>query len=127
MSRAVDRVRLVGMRVHARHGALPHEAEHGQVFVIDLDLGLDLAPAGRSDDLDRTVDYGRLAAAVAQVVGTRRRNLIEAVAEDVARVALEDPRVLDARVRVAKPHAPLPVDASVEVELTRYRDGDGAR
>ena len=39
--------------------------------------------------------------------------------EDVARVALADPRVTDARVRVTKPHAPLPVDASVEVEIVR--------
>lgn len=114
-----DRIRLTGMRLFARHGALPHEAEHGQVFVIDLDIGVDLRAAGTSDDLGRTVDYGRLAADVAEVVTTTRRDLIEAVAEDVARVALADPRVTDARVRVTKPHAPLPVDASVEVEIVR--------
>jgi dihydroneopterin aldolase len=37
----------------------------------------------------------------------------------VARVALADPRVTDARVRVTKPHAPIKVDASVEVEIVR--------
>jgi dihydroneopterin aldolase len=118
---AGDRIRLTGLRVFAHHGALAHEAEHGQVFVIDVDLGMDLAPAGTSDDLDQTVDYGRLAKAVAEVVAGRRRKLIEAVAEDVARLVLGDPRVRDVRVRVTKPHAPIAVDAEVSVEVVRGR------
>ena len=63
---------------------LPHEAQLGQVFVVDLELALDLTAAGQSDDLDRTVDYGSLAGRVAEVVGGRPRKLLEAVAEDVA-------------------------------------------
>ena len=47
-------------------------------------LALDLAAAGRSDDLDRTVDYGSLAGRVAEVVDGRPGKLLEAVAEDVA-------------------------------------------
>jgi dihydroneopterin aldolase len=114
-----DRIRLTGMRLFASHGVLPHETELGQVFVVDLDIGVDLRAAGATDDLAETVDYGRLAAQVAEAVTGTRRDLIEAVAEDVARVALAHPRVTDARVRVTKPHAPLPVDAVVEVEIVR--------
>ena len=117
-----DRIRLGGLRVFAHHGALAHEAERGQVFVVDVDLGMDLAPAGASDDLEQTLDYGRLAGAVAEIVGGRRRRLLEAVAEDVAQVVLRDPRVRDVRVRVTKPHAPLPVDAEVSVEIVRRRE-----
>jgi 7,8-dihydroneopterin aldolase/epimerase/oxygenase len=116
-----DRIRLSGLRVFAHHGALAHERELGQVFVIDVDLGLDLAPAAAGDDLTRTVHYGELAERVAAVVAGGRRTLIEAVAEDVAGLVLGDERVRDVRVRVTKPHAPLPVDAEVSVEITRVR------
>jgi dihydroneopterin aldolase len=95
------------------------------VFVVDLELAVDLAAAGRTDDLDQTVDYGSLAGRVAEVVGGRSRNLLEAVAEDVAQLVLADERVRQVRVRVAKPQAPLPVDAAVAVEITRDRQATG--
>ena len=121
-----DRILLSGLRVRGHHGVLPHEAQLGQVFVVDLELALDLAAAGRSDDLDRTVDYGSLAGRVAEVVGGRPRKLLEAVAEDVAQLVLADERVRQVRVRVTKPQASLPVDACVAVEITRDREmGEG--
>jgi dihydroneopterin aldolase len=114
-----DRIVLRGLRVFGHHGSLPHETELGQVFVIDLELAVDLAGAGRSDDLGQTVHYGELASRVAELVAGRPRRLIEAVAEDVAGLVLADERVRQVRVRVAKPHAPLPVDAEVAVEVVR--------
>jgi dihydroneopterin aldolase len=123
-----DRILVRNLRVFGHHGVLPEEAERGQVFVIDLDLSLDLGPAGRSDDLDRTIDYGGLTGRVAELVATRRRNLVEAVAQDVADLVLADGRVREVRVRVTKPRAPLPVDAQVAVEVVRGREpvGPGA-
>jgi len=117
-----DRILLSGLRVRGRHGVLPHETELGQVFVVDLELVLDLVPAGRSDDLDTTVDYGSLAGRVAEVVGGRPRKLLEALAEDLAQLVLADQRVRQVRVRVTKPEAPLPVDGSAAVEITRERE-----
>jgi 7,8-dihydroneopterin aldolase/epimerase/oxygenase len=119
-----DRILVRGLRVFGHHGVLAHETDLGQVFVIDLELALDLGPAGRTDDLGETVDYGSLAGRVAELVGGRPRRLVEAVAEDVASLVLADERVYEVRVRVAKPHAPLPVDAAeVAVELVRSREG----
>jgi 7,8-dihydroneopterin aldolase/epimerase/oxygenase len=117
-----DRILLQGLRVRGRHGVLPHERELGQLFVVDLELRLDLSAAGRSDDLGDTVDYGELAGRVAEVVGGRPRRLLEALAEDLAALALTDRRVETVRVRVAKPQAPLPADATVAVELVRGRE-----
>ena len=71
------------------------------------------------------MDYGSLAGRVAEVVGGRPRKLLEAVAEDVAQLVLADERVRQVRVRVTKPQAPLPVDASVAVEITRDREATG--
>ncbi len=60
-----DRIRLSGLRVRGHHGVLPAERRDGQDFVVDVVLHLDLAPAGRSDELTRTVHYGELAEALA--------------------------------------------------------------
>lgn len=120
-----DRILIRNLRVFGHHGVLAEEAQRGQVFVVDLDLALDLEPAGRSDELDRTVDYGALTARVAELVAGTRRQLLEAVASDVATLVLADERVLQVRVRVTKPHAPLGVDAEVAVEVVRGRGGDG--
>jgi dihydroneopterin aldolase len=117
-----DRILLQGLRARGRHGVLPHERELGQLFVVDLELRLDLSAAGRSDDLGDTVDYGELAGRVAELVGGRPRRLLEALAEDLAALALTDRRVETVRVRVAKPQAPLPADATVAVELVRGRE-----
>jgi dihydroneopterin aldolase len=62
---------------------------------------------------------------VAELVGGRPRKLLEAVAEDVAQLVLADDRVRQVRVRVTKPQAPLPVDGSVAVEITRDREATG--
>jgi 7,8-dihydroneopterin aldolase/epimerase/oxygenase len=118
----VDRITLTGLEVFAHHGALPHEREFGQRFVVDVGLDLDLGPAARSDDLGDTVDYGHLAARVVEVVAGRAADLLEAVAGRVADVCLEDARVAAVEVTIHKPHAPLPVVArEVAVTVRRAR------
>lgn len=117
-----DRIELRGLRVRGRHGVFDHERRDGQDFVLDLVLWTDLAPAGASDDLTDTVDYGALAEAAAAVVEGPPRSLIEAVAADVAAVVLDDPRVAAVEVVLHKPQAPIarPFD-DVAVRVTRTR------
>jgi 7,8-dihydroneopterin aldolase/epimerase/oxygenase len=118
----VDRITLTGIEVFAHHGALPHERELGQRFVVDVALGLDLGPAASSDALADTIDYGRIAARVADAVSGDPCDLIESVAGRVADACLSDHRVEEVEVTVRKPHAPLPVLArEVAVTLRRTR------
>jgi len=117
-----DRIELRGLRVLGRHGVLPHEAERGQVFVVDCTLELDLSAAEASDDLGATVDYGTLASQLAAVVRNTRYDLVEALAGHLARTALSHERVRAATVRVAKPHAPVTEDlAEAAVTVRRQR------
>jgi 7,8-dihydroneopterin aldolase/epimerase/oxygenase len=118
----VDVVRITGIEAFGRHGVLDHERELGQRFVVDVALGLDLAPAAASDDLDDTIDYGALARDVAAIVGGDPVDLIEALAGRVAARCLDDARVTEVEVTVHKPAAPLPVvarEASVTLRRTR--------
>lgn len=116
-----DRIRLDGLRVFARHGVLPGEASVGQVFVVDVELELDLTTAGRTDDLVATIDYGGLANEVTDVVAHERWNLIERVAERVAETALAHDMVQVVTVVVHKPGAPISVAFS-DVSVTVRRD-----
>lgn len=118
----MDAVVLTGLRVLGRHGAAPGEQDQAQPFEIDLEVGADLAPAGRSDDLADTVDYGRLVEAVAAVVSGERHALLERLAERITEVALADARVVTVTVEIRKLRPPVPVDlASAAVRLVRSR------
>lgn len=118
-----DRVVLTGLRAWGRHGVFDHEREQGQHFVVDVALSLDLSPASTTDDLRRTLDYGTLAEAVVADVQGEPLNLIEALAERVARTCLRHPEVVEVEVTVHKPEAPIGVAfTDVAVTLTRSRE-----
>lgn len=117
-----DRIVLSGLRAHGRHGVYPLERSHGQDFVVDAVLELDLAPAARSDDLADTVNYGELAQRLVAVVAGEPVNLIETLADRLIAVCMADRRVLATTVTVHKPSAPIPHEfADVAVTLRRDR------
>ena len=80
-----DRILLEGMVIYGRHGTLPAERELGQPFVVDVELRLDLRPAGLSDDLEKTVDYGEVHRRVREIIEGPPAGLTETVAERIAR------------------------------------------
>lgn len=117
-----DRIALTGISAFGHHGVFDFERQNGQTFVVDVVCAIDLSEAGASDDLETTVDYGGLAAAVAADIEGEPLNLIEALAERIARTCLAQPRVTAAQVTVHKPQAPMPVPVGdVAVTLTRKK------
>lgn len=105
-----DVIELRGLRVVALCGALPEERVRRQPFEIDLDVETDLAPAGASDELGDTIDYGALCAAVEQVVAGNQYTLLERMAQRVAEVVLTEPKALAVTVTVRKVRPPVPQD-----------------
>ncbi len=115
-----DRLELRGLRALGVHGALPEEQTRAQPFEVDLDVAIDMAAAGHSDDLADTLDYGALVELVAKVVTGERFQLLERLAERIAEVVLEDPRATSVTVAVRKLRPPVPVDLSTAgVRITR--------
>jgi dihydroneopterin aldolase len=98
----MDRLLLEGMTFFGRHGALPAERDLGGRFGVDVVLEADLAPAGRTDRLEDTVDYVRAYELVREVVEGEPCQLLEAVAERIAGRLLQLERVERATVRVRK-------------------------
>ena len=115
-----DRIRLTGLTVRGFHGVLPQERREGQDFVVDVALSVDTRAAAVSDALEDTVDYGTLAARLAEVVAGEPVDLIETLASRLAAVCLEDRRVISAEVTVHKPSAPIPLEFT-DVSVTVVR------
>jgi dihydroneopterin aldolase len=118
----MDKIILQGMEFYGYHGVLSEERSLGQRFIVDLELELDLRPAGKSDDLELTINYAKVFELVESVVRGNPRRLIESVAEDIASAVLEQFPVAAATVRLKKPQAPVPGHfASMAVEIRRAR------
>jgi dihydroneopterin aldolase len=119
-----DRIELRGLRSVGTHGVLVEEQERAQPFEVDLDLAVDLRPAGVSDVLADTVDYGAVADVVAATVsGTRSFALLEALAWHVADAVLGvDHRITGVTVVLRKLRPPVAVDIdTVGVRVVRTR------
>ncbi len=115
-----DRLSVLGIEAVGHHGVFDFERRDGQVFKVDLTLGVDTRPASRSDDLNDTVHYGTLVEAVKKAIETDPVDLIETLAQRIADVCLTDPRVEWTEVTVHKPDAPIEATFS-DVVLTIHR------
>lgn len=118
-----DRILVKGLQVVARHGLLAEEAVLGQRFEIDVEAGLDLAPAGRTDDLRLSVSYADIVAIASETLTTRRFKLLEAAADAVAAAILDACPLVDrVAIELRKPGAPIDaIFAHVAVAIERSR------
>ena len=118
-----DRIVLAGMVFLARHGVNDWEKVEEQRFEVDVELGVDVRGAAAGDDLARTVDYRGVYETTRRVVEETTLELIESLAEAIAREVLAaNPAVEEVVVRVRKPDVDLggPLDFA-GVEVTRRR------
>ena len=106
-ARRPDRIVLEGMQFYGYHGVNPEERTLGQAYVVDLEVELDLSPAGASDRLEDTVSYPRLYRAVQSVVEGQSKNLLETTAHQIVTKVLAEFPVDAVQVRVKKPRPPV--------------------
>jgi dihydroneopterin aldolase len=117
-----DRIVLRNIQLDGRHGWYDHELEVPQPFEVDVELVLDLAPAGTSDDLAKTVDYAGVYEIVRRNVESASLRLLEALAEAISRDILADFPVDEVGITIRKPAVQLggPLDyAGVEIRRRR--------
>jgi len=103
----MDRILVTGLEEMGVHGVLPEEQERAQPFRVDLELLVDLAPAGASDALGDTVDYGALIEAVSRIVSAEHHQLLEKLAARIAEICRADARVQGVVVEVRKLDPPV--------------------
>jgi dihydroneopterin aldolase len=118
-----DRIVLSRMVFVGRHGVIAGERLEDQPFEVDVELYLDLGPAGMTDDLAKTIDYREVFELCRATIEGPSHLLLEALAESIASGLLTRfaaGGVGEVKVRVRKPEVALPgLIESAEVEITR--------
>lgn len=117
----MDRINIKNLEIFANHGVFPEETKLGQKFQVSCTLYLDTREAGKTDNLEKSVNYGTICHLIKQQMEEHTFLLIEAVAEHLARAILKlDMRIRQVDLEIKKPWAPigLPLD-TVSVQITR--------
>ena len=109
----MDKIKIRGLEIWAKHGVFPEENVLGQKFVISADLYTNTRSAGKSDDLTQSIHYGEVCQFMKTFMEEHTYQLIETVAEKLAEeLLLVFEHLQGIRLEIAKPWAPvgLPLD-----------------
>ena len=117
-----DCIQLRALRVVCVVGVLPEERDRPQPLEIDIDIYTDLSAAGQSDDLNDTLDYGAVAAAVNQICTSAGAQLLEHLGQLVADQLFASAEVSAVDVSIKKLRPPLALDIGHSaIRLVRHR------
>ena len=116
-------MRISGIEGHGYHGLFDVERENGQPFIVDVKLKIDLSKAGKTDDLNDSIDYNDVAILIHNEIVGPPVKLIEALAENIStKILAAYPTVESIKTTVHKPRAPISVSfGDVSVTLKRER------
>ncbi len=115
-----DWVFVHGLKVDAVIGVFEWERGIRQQLVFDLDMQLNKSTAAHSDELRDTVDYAAVSERVMAFTRTARYELIESLAEAVAKLLLHEFAIKTVLLRLSKPGA-VPQADNVGVLIERSR------
>jgi len=117
-----DFILLEGIQIPAALGVTVAERRMRRPVTLDLEVGVDLAAAGRSDHIRNTIHYKHIFEIVEDVAGNQEHRLVEALGERIASAVLAkfDAEWITVTVRKPKPIAGVLDYAGVRI--TRRRD-----
>jgi dihydroneopterin aldolase/D-erythro-7,8-dihydroneopterin triphosphate epimerase len=119
-----DKIYIRDLSIRCIIGVNQEERTEKQDVIINVILFADTRKAGQTDDLDDSVDYKKVKKTILSLVENSEFLLIEKLAEEIAKVCLEDSKVQKVNVTVDKPGA-LRYTRSVAVEIVRTRESYG--
>jgi len=116
----LDQILIEGLVLPAFIGMFAHEYDAPQP--IRFDVTVDIAPLTGADepDTDNIVRYDHIVADIKEILAAGHIDLVETLAEDIAKTCLSYNRAQQVCVTVAKPAA-FEEAAAVGVRITRRR------
>jgi len=118
----VDKIILTGLRIDAVIGIWDWEKRNPQTISIDLEMQTDTKKVSQSDSIEDVLDYKAVSKRVKQFIQASQFNLIETLAENVAKIILEEFDVQWLKLRISKPFA-IRDSRNVGVSIERTKDG----
>ena len=119
----MDKLTLKGLSYHGKHGYYEEERIEGNDFEVDLIFYADFSEAGKSDELNETIDYQKAEERVRAVMEGPSVKLIETLAHRIGEELFREfEAVQKLEVKVRKLHPPLPANTEYsEVQMTWQR------
>lgn len=117
----MDKILIKDILVRCIIGVNDNERREKQDVIINISISADLSKAGKSDDFHDTIDYRGIKKQIVTMVEASSYQLLEALADRIAGICLENPAVAEVQVTVEKPGA-LRFARSVGVEIVRQRE-----
>jgi FolB domain-containing protein len=116
----MDKIFIKDLRVRGILGIRDWERVTLRDIIINVTLFADTRPAAQSDDIADCVDYSKMAEKIRVHAESAARMTVEALANDLADLCLQEPKVQKVIVRVEKPGA-VAEALSVGIEVERER------
>ena len=99
----MDIIFISELKVKTKLGVPAWERMVAQTIILDIEIGYDLAPAGKSDAINDTIDYGAVVARIHDTLKEHSFQLVEALAEHVCQLILSEFKAERVKIKVAKP------------------------
>ncbi len=119
-SRSVRHVFIRDLILESYIGVYNHEKDNSQKIRVNVDLSVVENTQKLDDNINNVVCYEKIATAIETIVKSGHVHLVETLAENIAEMNLQDPRISCVRVRVEKLEA-IKNTTSVGIEIERYR------
>lgn len=121
----MDKIKIKGLRFFAHHGVYAFETENGQDFVVNATLWLDAKEAAKTDELEKSVNYGAVCETIVTFLQEHTYKLLEAAVYHVMKeVMLTYPLIQKIELELCKPQAPIDydfLDVSVTMEMEWHK------
>lgn len=116
-----DLIQISDLLLRTIIGINDEEREKRQDVLVNITMQADLSEAGRTDEISDAVNYRTITKEVIELIENSEFQLVEKMADEVAKICLKDQRVQLAIVKIEKPGA-LRFARSVGVTVERTRE-----
>lgn len=99
----MDIIFLEQVKVETKLGVPEWERMMPQTIILDIEIGYDLSKASKSDSIADTIDYGAVVRRIQSTLNEHSFQLVEALAECVCQLILNEFGALSVKIKVAKP------------------------
>lgn len=104
----MDSITIKNLEIFSNHGVLKEENVLGQKFLISCEIYLDTEAAGKSDDIEKSVNYSDICHTIKEIMEQNTFKLIERAAETISEIILlKYDKIQSIKTEVKKPWAPI--------------------
>jgi len=115
----MDKIFIRALKTETIIGIFDWDRQVKQTVVVDIEMGIDIRNAARSDSIDDTMNYKKVAKRVLAFVEESSFHLVETLGERIAMLILEEFAISEVRIALSKPGA---VRSSRDVGVILERD-----